>query len=282
MAASAKPDVVYSVVMEVLIDRTSNAVHGHSSMSMIRRLVGRYGARAAKLGLTVVSMATATVLLVGWSLAFGSRLALSDLVIINVVLAVLVWVVSDGLVGLIRELDSVEEALGSGAQVDPMTGAYTRSPFLELAKREWSRARRYQLPLSLVLLGVDDLQAVNTRYGSAVRDEVLVNLSVILRTSLRGSDLLAVFGQDQFAVLLPETGPDEALHVADRIRRAVQKAPRDVFGGATVSAGVSHARASTVDLDDLLQSAASALHSAQLEGRNRVVTFAAMQARLPA
>lgn len=237
---------------------------------MIRSLVRRYGTLTVTAGMTLASMAFATLLLIVLDLLFKGHVPAIDLLIVNIIPGIIAPVMTIGFIRLVHDLDRAEERLKTLAREDPLTDTFNRRHFLALARVEWARAQRYELPLSLIIIDVDNFKAVNDSYGHAVGDEVLVNLGAILRTSLRSSDILARYGGEEFVLLLPETKPDEATRVAERIRRSVEKAPHDVFAGATVSAGVSAALGKMEDLDELLRTADEALYSAKQSGCNLV------------
>lgn len=239
---------------------------------MIRKLVRRYGTPAVTAGMTLASMAFATLLLIVLDLIFKGHVPPIDLLIVNIIPGIIAPVMTIGFIRLVHDLDRAEERLKTLAREDPLTDTFNRRHFIEVARVEWSRAQRYELPLSLIVIDVDYFKTINDSYGHAVGDEVLVNLAGILHTSLRSSDILARYGGEEFVVLLPETKPQEAIRVAERIRRSVEKAPQDVFAGATISAGVSAATAEMEDLDELLRHADEALYSAKESGRNRVVS----------
>jgi diguanylate cyclase (GGDEF)-like protein len=163
------------------------------------------------------------------------------------------------------------------ATYDPLTGAYNRRTFHEIAEREMSRARRAGQPLSIVMLDIDHFRAVNEKHGHRVGDQLLQRLGEVLRTALRKEDMLVRFGGEEFLVLLPDVPGPGAVVVAGRLRKAV--ASEDIVLGdlhlaTTVSAGVAaRLDEGPESVDTLVARAEEALALAKRRGRNRVVAL---------
>jgi diguanylate cyclase (GGDEF)-like protein len=163
------------------------------------------------------------------------------------------------------------------ATMDPLTGAYNRSTFHEIAERELSRVRRAGQPLSIILLNLDHFRPVNESHGSRVGDLVLQRIADIVRSALRQEDMLVRYGGEEFLVLLPEVPGPGAVVVAGRIRKAVEAEPLLVDGhtiAITVSVGVSaRLDEGPESIESLLARADEALALAKQRGRNRVVAL---------
>jgi diguanylate cyclase (GGDEF)-like protein len=163
------------------------------------------------------------------------------------------------------------------ATIDPLTGAYNRRTFHEIAEREMSRARRANQPLSIIMLDIDHLRRLNDDYGQKAGDEVLQRFADIVRTALRKEDMLVRFAGEQFLVMLPEVSGPGAVVVAGRIRRAVADEPIEAAGHmleVTVSLGVAaRLDEGPESIDGLVARAESALVLAKQRGRNRVVAL---------
>lgn len=163
------------------------------------------------------------------------------------------------------------------ASVDDLTGAYNRRHFLELARNEITRAKRYGRALSVIIIDLDHFKRVNDTWGHESGDFVLKEASDILKKGLRSSDLLGRHGGEEFAVLLPETPPDQAVMVAERLRTMIAHGsihiPNGLSVGLTASFGVAGMERITEDTIDLLIRAADhAMYEAKAAGRNCVRT----------
>ncbi|MEO0003350.1 MAG: hypothetical protein RLZZ22_1042, partial [Pseudomonadota bacterium] len=120
------------------------------------------------------------------------------------------------------DLAQANSKLQTLAHTDPLTGISNRRQFDLIAEREVARARRQRESICVLMLDVDFFKRVNDRYGHDAGDRVLCALASTARRMLREPDLLARFGGEEFIVLLPETGPGDAMRLAERMRLAVQ------------------------------------------------------------
>jgi diguanylate cyclase (GGDEF)-like protein len=160
------------------------------------------------------------------------------------------------------------------ARLDPKTDLFNARYFTTALEAEIERARRFGRPLSILLADLDLLRSVNNTYGHLAGDAVLRGVAAVLRSQLRPFDIPCRFGGEEFAVVLPEAGREDALAIAERIRRAVAATSfRNPTGdgeiGATVSLGVAtYPEVETAD--DLVHQADLALYRAKALGRNRV------------
>ncbi|MBK7661735.1 MAG: GGDEF domain-containing protein [Betaproteobacteria bacterium] len=164
------------------------------------------------------------------------------------------------------------------ASTDPLTGAYNRRTFLELMEKELSRARRFDTPLSLVMLDLDHFKRVNDTHGHLVGDRVLQRFADIVRGELRKEDVLFRYGGEEFCVLVPDVAGAGAVTLADRIRTVVERQPFRIDGQeipVTTSAGVAaRIEEGPEDVDRLVNRADEALYIAKRRGRNRVASVA--------
>ncbi len=160
------------------------------------------------------------------------------------------------------------------ASFDALTGLYNRRRFEEAANAEIDRARRYGRPFSLLLIDLDHFKQVNDTRGHNAGDAALRQAARTLTEAVRTTDLVARYGGEELAVLLPETDAEEAWRVAERIRLAVGGTPvtheGDIF---TITASLGGAQYSIEDdgLARLIGRADAALYRAKQGGRNRVM-----------
>jgi diguanylate cyclase (GGDEF)-like protein len=164
---------------------------------------------------------------------------------------------------------------------DALTGLSNRRYFESRCEEEIVAARRHGQPLACMFLDIDRFKRINDNYGHTAGDEVLRRISQLVRSGLRGSDVLARFGGEEFVALLPQTGLRHATDIAERIRLAVADWPFIVSAGTplpvTVSIGIAELPAAAAGQGiaalaaELVASADRALYRAKETGRNRVV-----------
>ena len=160
------------------------------------------------------------------------------------------------------------------AVTDELSGLSSRRYFEARLAEEWARRDRYETPLTVACFDLDRFKAVNDSRGHAAGDLVIRRFGEIVRAAVRASDLACRFGGEEFAILLPNTPAVAARAVADRIRRALERARFEVDGRdfwVTTSAGLADAAgSSSLDPGQLLARADRALYAAKAAGRNRV------------
>src|SRR5438477_3768799 len=166
--------------------------------------------------------------------------------------------------------------LQAEARVDPKTGLYNARYFATTLAAEIARAARFERPMSLIMADLDLLRDINNSYGHLAGDAVLKGIAEVFRAQLRHYDVPARFGGEEFSILLPETPPEQALEIAERIRRAVAQRTFDVETSsepirATVSIGVAGYPKDGTDANELIHQADLAVYRAKLQGRNRVL-----------
>jgi len=156
---------------------------------------------------------------------------------------------------------------------DNLTRAYNRMYFNEKALIELERARRLNAPVSLLMIDIDDFKKINDTYGHQVGDNVLIEVSQTINSTLRSYDIFARYGGEEFIVLMPETNLDESLRVANRIVLSVSQ---QVLGSdslleksPTVSIGGIGVINELYDLDTMIKLADTELYKAKVNGKNQ-------------
>lgn len=158
------------------------------------------------------------------------------------------------------------------ASTDALTGVKNRRRFGEDLELLYTQADRQGFPLSLILLDIDHFKRYNDSFGHPAGDRVLSEVGEILRTNIRGQDVVARYGGEEFTVLLPMTSESGAMEVAERLRRAI--AGRDwPHRAVTASLGVSTTGIGTSSSQGLVDQADRALYIAKEAGRDQVVHF---------
>lgn len=159
------------------------------------------------------------------------------------------------------------------ASRDPLTGALNRRAFALAAEKEVARARRNERPLAVLMMDLDYFKQINDRMGHATGDDILRRFVTVADRVLRAEDQFCRFGGEEFVALLPDTGAEQALAAAERLRlafageTAVLPRPPNSFA-FTVSIGIAEMLAGE-ELEDTLRRADSALYRAKAAGRNR-------------
>ncbi|MDD2604467.1 MAG: sensor domain-containing diguanylate cyclase [Desulfobacteraceae bacterium] len=171
------------------------------------------------------------------------------------------------------QLENALNAATHLARTDYLTQIHNRRCFFDVAEKELRRVRRYNIPLSVIMLDIDDFKAINDQFGHGVGDAVLKEVATLCRSVLREFDTLARYGGEEFVALLPGSTKAQALNVAERIRQAVAKASLNQLPAdrkITVSLGVAGKNDPDCDIDALVDEADQALLQAKQKGKNRV------------
>ncbi|HEV7502072.1 MAG TPA: sensor domain-containing diguanylate cyclase, partial [Vicinamibacteria bacterium] len=161
-------------------------------------------------------------------------------------------------------------ALSQMASTDELTQLANRRRFTEALRRELGRARRTGLPLSLVLVDVDHLKKVNDTFGHPVGDTAIRHVAAALKEGRRETDVVARFGGEEFALLLPGTDHVGAVKAAERVRVRLSTSLLETVGQVTASMGVSTWPEDGATEERLVWVADQRLYEAKEGGRNRV------------
>ncbi len=170
------------------------------------------------------------------------------------------------------------EQVRSMAVTDPLTGLSNYRRLISVLEAEVDRSRRTQRPFSVVLLDMDGLKLINDQYGHLTGSRALVRISKILRNHSRAIDTAARYGGDEFALVLPEAGPDIATRVVSRIRERLSAEPE--HPALSVSAGVAAFPADGDTPEKLLGAADRALYAMKHHGRSSVQSLTRIAACL--
>jgi diguanylate cyclase (GGDEF)-like protein len=174
------------------------------------------------------------------------------------------------------------EQVKAQANVDGLTGVYNRRFFETRLGEELERAGRYEKVLSLVMIDIDHFKKLNDEFGHLLGDEVLRQVSAIMKQQLRKTDFVCRYGGEEFVIVAPETSGENALAICEKLRRAIEThafpgVPRPV----TISVGLAECPAHGLTRDEVVKAADSALYASKQAGRNRVTAAAAKAAAVP-
>ncbi|NND67567.1 MAG: GGDEF domain-containing protein, partial [Halioglobus sp.] len=180
-----------------------------------------------------------------------------------------------------EELKQKNELLKELAEKDGLTQVYNNRYFQGVLDTEMSRCRRQGHNMSLVMMDIDHFKRFNDDYGHLAGDYVLTEFARVLGENLREYDLLARYGGEEFVVILPETSPEDALIVAEKLRKAVENGQfregKDVYN-VTASFGIAvftPENEAETDKTSLIRHADEALYAAKKAGRNQVMLYGA-------
>lgn len=182
----------------------------------------------------------------------------------------------------LSERKQLEARLAEQAMVDPLTGLWNRRYLKGQAAKEMARACRRGTSLSLIIIDLDHFKRINDTHGHDVGDLVLQSFADTARTQLREGDILCRMGGEEFIVLLPDTAPEQAMQVAERLRLAVSATPVEIETDVvatvrlayTASLGVARVAPDEASLEPAIKRADEGLYAAKNAGRNRVHWYA--------
>jgi diguanylate cyclase (GGDEF)-like protein len=174
-----------------------------------------------------------------------------------------------------RTSHSIRERLEELTFVDEATGVYNYRYLDIRLHEEMERIRRYGGSSAVLYLDLDRFKLVNDRFGHPTGNVVLMDIAQLLRRSIRGCDIVGRLGGDEFLVISPDTGPEQAAVLGRRMVRAVQDYTRETSGGSVIDflslkVGVAAFPANGRAIDEVIRAADNAVYEAKAQGGNRV------------
>ena len=174
------------------------------------------------------------------------------------------------------KLEAANRRLQSLSRTDQLTGLFNRGYWEECLEQEFARYRRTPRPCSLVMFDIDHFKVINDQHGHPAGDEVLRQVGRMLRETCRSTDIVGRYGGEEFGILLPDTGMENAGIMAEHLRQhaAALKVPHDSQPlRITISIGIAALNAQIPDARTWVMLADQALYQAKAAGRNRIAQF---------
>jgi diguanylate cyclase (GGDEF)-like protein len=163
-----------------------------------------------------------------------------------------------------RTMDSIRRL----ATTDSLTGVYNTRAFFDLLRNEMARSRRYNRPLPLIFLDIDNFKTVNDSYGHQTGDSVLAAVAAALRESVRRIDIVARLGGDEFSILLPETDEAASRTTVGRVQENLGRKTAQKGCAVTVSLGAVTYRTMDCTADDIVRAADDLMYRVKHSGKN--------------
>jgi len=173
-----------------------------------------------------------------------------------------------------EEILQAQAQLRQLAERDGLTGLFNHRYLLEVLEKEFTRAKRYGRPFSLLMIDLDGFKSINDTCGHLKGDRVLKQVARLIEKTTRSVDIIARYGGDEFVVLLPETPPRQAITIGERIVRDLKRHPFHDEGKnypLSASVGIAAYSPSAATAGALLKEADEALYAAKRNGRSQVI-----------
>jgi diguanylate cyclase (GGDEF)-like protein len=172
------------------------------------------------------------------------------------------------------KIRKLQQSLEQMVVSDPLTGLHNRRYLMDRITQEIQRADRHGEPMAFAMLDLDGFKPINDQFGHVVGDKVLRAVGNAIARCVRVSDIAARYGGDEFAIILPQTPPEGAMRVCERVLRAISELKlqdeNGVEANVTASLGLAYYPAEDIETpEDLVQSADGALYGAKRSGKNR-------------
>lgn len=178
------------------------------------------------------------------------------------------------LVMMVIIFDRLKAYLGDlriSVNTDHLTGAMDAKIFYDNAGKELEMARRYERPLTLAYLDVDNFKMVNDKYGHIAGDELLQKVSYRIKSSMREGDLLGRMGGDEFAIMLPETDPQQGYEIINRLRNILSETFSHNGCPVSFSIGLTTFYKHKASIDEIIQRVDELMYKAKSAGKNQIV-----------
>lgn len=166
-----------------------------------------------------------------------------------------------------KKIFANKEVLAKLAVTDKLTGLYNRARFDEVLSHELSRSKRFNHPFSIVMIDIDYFKAVNDNFGHQVGDNILIEISRLIKENIRSTDVLVRWGGEEFILMCLETNLAGVKSLLENIRKKIEENSFPKVGKKTVSMGLTMYEKGDTDIS-ILKRADKALYNAKANGRN--------------
>ena len=156
------------------------------------------------------------------------------------------------------------------AGTDPLTSVANRRAFYDLANMELSKARRYQTPISVLYMDIDNFKQINDHFGHHIGDKLLRAVAETIKNNIRAIDVVARLGGDEFGILLAETKAESAALVARKLKKKLLELMQDNGWSVTLSVGAVTFEILPGSVDEMINTADSQMYNAKKNGKNRI------------
>jgi diguanylate cyclase (GGDEF)-like protein len=156
------------------------------------------------------------------------------------------------------------------SRTDPLTGIPNRRAFYDLAEMELNKARRYQKPLSVLYVDIDNFKNINDHFGHYTGDTLLCSVAKMIKSNIRAIDILGRFGGDEFVILLAQTGPESVALVARKLKDKLSHLVQRNNWPVTFSIGAVTFENPPDSVEKLIIAADEQMYNAKMNGKNRI------------
>jgi diguanylate cyclase (GGDEF)-like protein len=245
---------------------------------MLKNSLKRFGLVAMVIAITVGSIVLSAAISAAAHFALGVEMSALSWGITLACPALIAPTMSWWALDLVLKVERAHEQLRVQSTIDHLTGIYNRRYFMDRLREEIERTERNGTAFAVAFIDVDNFKRINDEHGHLSGDEILRQLTHTCAKQVRDVDTLARIGGEEFALLLPQTTPDEAAHLVERLRASVAGTKAKVDDGwldITVSIGLTSSSRGAQDVNGILRRADEALYAAKRQGKNRLVALAA-------
>jgi diguanylate cyclase (GGDEF)-like protein len=246
---------------------------------MLKALLKRFGLATVVVAITIGSVALSAGISAAVHYAIGVPMSGLAWAVTLACPALIAPTMSWWAFDLVLKIEIAHEQLRVQSTIDHLTGIFNRRYFMERLREEIDRTQRYGTPFAVAFIDIDNFKRINDEHGHLSGDEILKQLTQTCAKEVRDIDTLARIGGEEFALLLPQTTPEDAERLVERLRAGVAATRAnigDVRLELTVSIGLTSSGRGALDVDGILRVADEALYAAKRQGKNRLVARTAL------